>query len=93
VTINGQLLSLVPLQSGSNFTVFGADITQWAGQSSVTLAFTAFAENPHLDDTTVFLDGVQFVTGAIPEPGTAGLFALGMLLIGARLVSQRLKSG
>jgi hypothetical protein len=46
------------------------------------LAFTVFAENPHLDNQYLYLDAIQFSTQSIPEPSAFALAALGALFLG-----------
>jgi len=88
VTLGGQPLSLVALGAGTNYTLYGADIRAWAGQTA-ELDFTLIAQRPHIDDYTVFLDSIQFSGTAIPEPGVLGLSTLGALLLSWRLWHKR----
>ena len=88
VTLGGQRLSLTPLASGANYTLYGADIHALAG-ATAELDFTVPAGNPHVNNNYVFLDSIQFSTVAIPEPGVFGLFALGALLLGWRVLGRR----
>jgi hypothetical protein len=89
VTLGGQPLSLVPLQTGANYTQYGADIHAFAGQL-VQLTFTAFAQNPHVIDNILYLDAIQFSTQSVPEPGVPVLFAIGIALLGAGSMIKRL---
>lgn len=89
VEVGGQSLSLVPLQTAGNYTLYGADIHSFAGQP-VDLRFTVLAQNPHQANNTVFLDAIFFSDQVIPEPRTVGLFGLGALLLGWRF-RRRLK--
>jgi hypothetical protein len=84
VTLGGQLLLLLPIRSDPNSTLYGADIHAWAGQSA-ELAFTSFAQNPHMSNRVLLLDSIQFSSQPIPEPHVFGLFAIGALLLGWRL--------
>jgi hypothetical protein len=88
VTLGGQQLSLTPLASGANYTLYGADIHALAG-ATAELDFTVPAGNPHVNNNYVFLDSIQFSTVAIPEPGVFGLSALGALLLGWRVLRRR----
>lgn len=87
VTLGGQTLSLTVLGSGSNYTLYGADVSQWAGQSA-QLAFTVFGENPHVNDETLFLDAIQFSPQSIPEPSNFALSALAGSFFGLRRLKQ-----
>lgn len=76
VSLGGNTLSLVP-QFLIDRTVFSADISPWAGQTT-ELRFTALPSQPALN---IFLDNITF--SPIPEPhvwGLLGLGALGFLL-------------
>jgi hypothetical protein len=88
VTLGGQTLSLIPLQAGANYILYGADIHAWAGQTA-ELAFTAIAQRPHHVDTYLYLDSIQFSNQPVPEPGIFGLSALGVLLLGWRTLGRR----
>jgi hypothetical protein len=81
VTLGGQTLYLTTLGTGADYTLYGANVSQWAGQTA-QLAFTVFAENPHVDDEYLYLDAIQFSTQSIPEPSAFALVALGALLLG-----------
>lgn len=83
VLLGGQQLSLFPLTSGANYTVFGADIHSWQGQVA-QLDFTVIAQRPHVVNINIFLDSIEFSTQPIPEPGVIGLSALGALLFAWR---------
>jgi hypothetical protein len=85
VEMGGQQLPLTALGTGANYTVYGADIHSWAGQS-VDLAFTVLAQRPHVDNYYAFLDSIQCSTQSVPEPGTFALCALAALLLGYRVL-------
>ena len=88
VTLGGQQLSLTVLGSGANYTLYGADIQAMAGQTA-ELDFTLLAQNPHVDNNYAFLDSIQFSNQPVPEPGVVGLWALGAVLFGWRVVRRR----
>ena len=88
VTLGSQQLSLTPLGSGSNYTLYGADIHAVAGQTA-ELDFTLLAEDPHVNNRYLFLDSIQFSSQPIPEPGVFGLCALGAVLFGWRVHRRR----
>lgn len=70
VSFNGQALSRVVLGSTASYTIWGLDVSAYAGQSG-ELRFTA----PWL--TAGVLDGIQFSSTAIPEPSGFALLSLG----------------
>jgi MYXO-CTERM domain-containing protein len=83
VTLGGQDLSLTVISNALNYTLYGADIGAWAGQTA-QLSFTVFAENPHMDNQYLSLDAIQFSAQPVPEPNEFALAALGALFLGFR---------
>jgi hypothetical protein len=77
VTFNGQPLSFSDMGDTSNYTIWGADISAYAGQTG-QLLFTAPWE------TTALLDNIQFSSSAVPEPSEFALSGLGALLLSFR---------
>ncbi len=77
LTFNGQNISYGAVGSGANYTIYGADISSYAGQTG-QLLFTAPVNNNAL------LDNIQFSTTPVPEPSQFALGALGALLLGFR---------
>jgi len=70
VTLGGQTLSLTILGGGTNYALYAANVSQWAGQT-VQLSFTVFAEIPHRNDEQLFLDDIQFSNQPVSvSPGT-----------------------
>lgn len=88
VTLGGETLSLIPVQAGTNYILYAADVHTWAGQTA-ELDFTAFAQRPHIGAVNLFLDSIQFSTQVVPEPGVFGLCVLGAVLLGWRVVGRR----
>jgi len=87
VKLGGQSLAFNAIRSGTNYTVFGADIHTWAGQTA-ELDFTVLAEVPHQNNRYVFLDSIEFSSVAIPAPSVLTLSALGTLLLTWRFLRQ-----
>jgi hypothetical protein len=77
VSLAGQNLSLVMLGTGANYTLYGADVSLFAGQNAA-LTITSLAQN----NTANYFDSMLFSTTAIPEPSTFALVALGGLAVG-----------
>ena len=75
VTINGQDIGVSPLLTTANYTLYGGDISGFAGQA-VNLAFTAVSDYPQGFGYYV-LDEISFSTNPIPEPSEYVLLALG----------------
>ena len=75
VTFNRQDLSLVAISNALNYTIYGADISPYAGQTG-QLLFTAN------NNTYAELDNIQFSSLPIPEPSELALTAIGALFLG-----------
>ena len=87
VTLGDQTLSLTVLGTGTNYTLYGANVSQWAGQTA-DLAFTELAENPHREDQYLVLDAIQFSPEPIPEPSVISLFSISGLYLCWRMRSN-----
>ena len=87
VSINGNNLSLLNLGSGPNYTLYGADISAYAG-SSGTLEFSANSQGA---PSFLELDDITFSTASVPEPNLAVLASLGGLAFAVyrRFTKQR----
>ena len=77
VTLNGQNISYVALETEPTYTLYGGDISAFAGQTS-DLAFTA-----GLYGSGWNLDSIEFSDQPVPEPST---FSLGGLALGLMLI-------
>jgi hypothetical protein len=82
VTLGGQIINMVPLQTFSTYTVYGGDMSTFAGQVE-TLSFT---EPPPVGvpPSMLILDNIMFSTSPVPEPGTLALVATGAVFLGLR---------
>ena len=88
VSLGGQTLPLVTLGSGDNYTLYGADVHSWAGQTA-ELAFTCHTNIQWSFPAELYLDSIQFSNQGVPEPGVFGLSALGALFLGWRVSRRR----
>lgn len=77
VSFAGEELSLFPLETGPNYTLYGADIARFAGQSG-DLSISAFRN-------AIQVDSIVFSPYQVPEPSLLGLLGAGILLLGPRL--------
>jgi hypothetical protein len=75
VLIGTQTLSITPLATQPTYTLYGANISAWAGQSE-ELTFSALEGG--LNNWTI--DDISFSPGAVPEPNPLALTAIGGLL-------------
>lgn len=83
VSLGGQNLAYTAISSGPNYTMFGADISAFAGQSA-TLTFLAPLGSHH------FFDDIEFSPQMIPEPSFLALLSCGgLLLAGNRYIRKR----
>jgi hypothetical protein len=71
----------------SGYTLYGADVTAFAGLTA-ELRFTALPRPSPPIISTLFVDSIVFSNQPIPEPSVFGLFAFGVLLLGWRLVRK-----
>jgi hypothetical protein len=78
VSLGGQDLSYFAIGSGPNYTLYGADVSAFAGQSE-QLIFSALNVSSGLNNWN--LDNIQFSALPVPEPSSFGLFALGGLFV------------
>jgi hypothetical protein len=88
VSLGGQELHMIPLRSFPTYTVYGADITSFAGQVEALNLSALAPPPPQIPPILVFVDDIVFSPEIVPEP-TAGVFALGGLLLGLRFVNRR----
>src|ERR1044071_309302 len=70
----GQNIPLAAVGNGPNYTIFGGDISAYAGQTG-QLVFTG-------NSLLSLLDNVTFSPSTIPEPSMLAEFAVGGLMIG-----------
>jgi hypothetical protein len=90
VTLNGQEIPFFPLSTGTNYTLYGSDISAFAGLTG-ELRYT---EQPiSWPFAKAWLDDIFFSDQPIPEPSVLGLFALGALLLGWRFVRGKFRAG
>jgi hypothetical protein len=69
VSLGGQLLSIVPLATGVNYTLYGANIPLSMVGQNETLVVTALAG----PNTTDYFDSFVFSPNLVPEPQTWSL--------------------
>jgi hypothetical protein len=77
VSLGGQTLSLVQLGTGANYTLYGADISSFAGEVE-TLTITAL---PLSEAAPNYFDSIVFSPSAVPEPSTSSLFGICILFL------------
>lgn len=80
VTLGGQNLPYFALAAGSNYTLYGADISAFAGETE-TLSFSALENNGGGQINNWLIDNIQFSSTPVPEPSALILVALGATLL------------
>jgi hypothetical protein len=85
VSFAGNNLPLLNLGTGPNYTLYGADISAYAGQTGL-LDFTANAQSA---PSLLALDGITFSPNTIPDPNTLALVFLGGVAFGVRAWRKR----
>ncbi|MGD1088171.1 MAG: hypothetical protein ABR955_05545 [Verrucomicrobiota bacterium] len=78
VTLGGQTINMIPLQTFPNYTLYGGNISSFAGDVE-TLSLIA---PPTGVPNGVEFDDIQFSPSPVPEPSIFGLLALGGLFFG-----------
>ena len=74
ITFNGTPLNFTAMSSTANYTVYGADISAYAGQVGL-LSFSA------ANGAKGNIDNIQFSSTAVPEPSSLALAGLGTVLL------------
>jgi hypothetical protein len=87
VSLGGHELPLVRLSETANYSLYGADVSAFAGQAA-RLSFAS-----PLTAVNILVDDFEFSPLPIPEPSALALSGLGALCIAARWVHRRSKRG
>ncbi len=80
VTLAGQTVNLVPLQTFPNFTLYGGNISAWSGDNAALSITENLPTNPGIYPDELELDNITFSTQVIPEPAPVVLTGIGGLL-------------
>ena len=90
VSFGGQPLPVTALETTPNYTIYGADVSAFAGQTRELLfqpEYPAFLGYYNYGSS---LDNIFFSPEPVPEPGTVALFTLGVLvLLGVRRIGTK----
>ena len=78
ITFNDHPLAFTAQSSTVNYTIYGADVSAYAGQTGQLL----FTLPPFVG--TANLDNIQFSISPVPEPGKIALASIGILFFGFR---------
>jgi hypothetical protein len=80
VLVGTQTVPISAVGSGPNYTLYGANISAWAGETE-ELTFSA---PPYSSPNNWIIDDISFSPNPLPEPNIVALTAIGGLLFGAR---------
>jgi hypothetical protein len=86
VSVAGIDIPFLALSNGANYTVYGGNISAFAGQTAL-LEFSV-SRFPGFDYSNWLIDSIQFSAQQIPEPNILTLFALGTVLLAWRFLRQ-----
>lgn len=79
VSLGGERLELFALESGPNYTLYGADVARFSG-ATTELRFEALSLPEHRFHN-VYLDSISFSPEIVPEPSIICLSTLGLALL------------
>jgi len=79
VLMGTQIVPIGAIGTGSNYTLYGANISAWADDSE-QITFAALGDSSEANNWNI--DDISF--SDVPEPSTVALTAIGGLLFGAR---------
>jgi hypothetical protein len=90
VNVGGRSISFAALWNGPNYTLYGANISAWAGQTEA-LTFTAPGASDANLESLWEIDDITFSPNAVPEPSSLALMGIGGLVFAGyrRLAPQR----
>ena len=80
ISMGGQSIPVVALQSLLNSTLFGGDISSFAGQTA-ELRITAVSDAINHGLNVFTIDSILFSTQSVPEPSSYFLFGCGILFL------------
>jgi len=87
VSFAGKDIPIVALLVANNYTLYGGDVSQFAGQSGQLTLSTRTVPNTGFHNA--FLDSFLFSAQVVPEPSVLGVLAIGLSLLGWRFFSNR----
>jgi len=77
VTLGGHTLNFVPLQNFPNYTIYGADISTFAGNTETLSLIAPPTRTPNI----VEFDSIIFSPSLVPEPDVLNLCAIGSAVL------------
>jgi len=86
ISVGGVTIPYFALSTGPNYTVFGGDISVFAGQTKELSP--SVLQNPGETHGNWIIDNIQFSDLAVPEPTRTSFFALAALILVCRFARQ-----
>jgi hypothetical protein len=83
VSLGGETINVVPLQTFSAYTLYGGDVSSFADEGE-PLTFTETFPTMGSPPGMLSLDNIIFSASPVPEPGTGGLILCGAVLFGLK---------
>jgi hypothetical protein len=90
ITLGGQTVSMVPLATFPSYTLYGGDVSSFAGQVATLIITEPPPAYGLIPPSYVFLDDIVLSPQVVPEPSIFALSALGALLLGWRVYGRQL---
>ena len=87
VSLGGQPIGMVPVQTFPLYTLYRGNISAFAGQTAQLSITVPSSPVGDIDPTGLLIDDIRFVT--VPEPRIIALLALGTLLVAWRVKEQQ----
>jgi hypothetical protein len=86
VLIGSQSISFSAVGSGPDYTVYGANISEWAGQTE-QLTFSALPD--FSEPNNWLIDDISFSPESVPDPNTMELVITAGMMFGLRIWRKR----
>ncbi|MGD0207576.1 MAG: PEP-CTERM sorting domain-containing protein [Verrucomicrobiota bacterium] len=90
VSFRSENLSFFALGTGSNYTLYGADISAFADKIE-TLTFSALEDTVNPNNWNI--DNIQFSSSPVPEPSALSLFSICVLFLCWRMKLPNMRIG
>lgn len=84
VSLDGDAVTMFPLQGYSGYTLYGGNVSAWSGQNATLRIAELPPSNPQFSPSLLQLDDITFSPAAVtPEPAPLTLMAIGAALFAA----------
>jgi hypothetical protein len=89
VSLGGQNLNYFAISTASNYTLYGADISAFAGLTETL----TFSDSSTANFSYEMLDNIQFSASPVPEPGSLGLMGISIVFLCWRMSQPTVRIG